>query len=194
MTDMHPHYLIAQKLCFSYLDMPVIEQWSGVIHASDFIHLQGANGSGKTTLLKLLAGILAPESGSLESFVELGFVGHHLGLHPMLSILENLKYAPGASDMPDIKQYLLDAKLSKKLTQPIANLSLGQQHKVAILRLMAQSAKLWFLDEPFANLDHDAESWLWAIIKKHRQAGGAVVLTAHQRDFKQQGATPWQMA
>lgn len=186
-------YLIAQKLCFSYVDMPVINDWSGKVLASDLLHLQGANGSGKSTLLKLLAGILLPESGVIQSFAKLGFVGHHLGLHPMLSLHENLKYAPGASNFPEFEQYLIDAKLQHQRHRPLANLSLGQQHKVAMLRLMAQGARLWFLDEPFANLDHDAESWLWQVIELHRQNGGAVVLTAHQRDFSDRGACQWRM-
>jgi heme exporter protein A len=186
-------YLIAQKLCFSYADMPVINNWSGKILASDLLHLQGANGSGKSTLLKLLAGILLPESGALETFVQLGFVGHHLGLHPMLTVHENLKYAPGASEFLELEQYLIDAKLHDQLHRPLANLSLGQQHKVSMLRLMAQGTKLWLLDEPFANLDVDAEAWLWGIILQHRLNGGAVVLTAHQRDFSDKGAYQWQM-
>lgn len=186
-------YLEARDINFCYFDTPVIPDWSGRLLSFDVVHLKGANGSGKSTLLKILAGILKPQDGRLEVFASLGFVGHQLGLHPLLTVNENLNYALGAQSLADGSSQLSAAKLDVHQHRQIAYLSLGQQHKVAMLRLMAEQADIWLLDEPFANLDHDSEAWLWQQIDTHRQKGGAVVFTAHQRSFKEHGATEWVM-
>ena len=182
-----------KNLDFSYQDLPVIHAWSSQLQSGCICHLRGCNGSGKSTLLKLIAGILEPFAGSIETSYACAYVGHQLGLHQQLSVLENLMFGLGGHVSIDWDLYLKQANLLSHQHRLCRELSLGQQHKLAILGLIANNVRLWLLDEPFSNLDHESEAWLWGLINGHQPQGGMVVFTAHQRDFSSQGVVEWQM-
>ena len=182
-----------KNLNFSYQEAPVIHAWSSQLDSGAICHLRGSNGSGKSTLLKLIAGILKPSAGSIETSGDCAYVGHQLGLHQQLSVLENLMFGLGAHISIDWDNYLKQANLLSHQYRSCRELSLGQQHKVAMLGLLANNSELWLLDEPFANLDHESEVWLWDLIIRHQSQGGMVIFTAHQRNFRDQGAFEWQM-
>ncbi len=182
-----------KNLDFCYQDVPVIHAWSSQLDSGVICHLRGSNGSGKSTLLKLIAGILKPSAGSIETSGGCAYVGHQLGLHQQLSVLENLMFGLGAHVSIDWGEHLKQANLLSHQHRLCRELSLGQQHKVAMLGLLAKNAELWLLDEPFANLDHKSEEWLWDLIIRHQSQGGMVVFTAHQRDFRALGAYEWQI-
>ncbi|MFO7787058.1 MAG: ATP-binding cassette domain-containing protein, partial [Halospina sp.] len=62
---------------------------------------------------------------------------------------------------------------------PAAQLSAGQQRRVALARLYLSSAPLWILDEAFTAVDREAVSQLEALLANRVRAGGAVILTTH---------------
>jgi heme exporter protein A len=62
---------------------------------------------------------------------------------------------------------------------PAATLSAGQRRRLAIARVMLAAAPLWILDEPYTNLDRDGAVLVSAIIGRHLDAGGAVLMAAH---------------
>jgi len=181
------------NLGFSYDEQPIIKNFSKEISAGDVIHLCGDNGRGKSTLLKLVAGILAPDQGSIEGTVEKAFVGHVLGLHPDLSVLNNIIYGFKPVSLSLLDNLLKETHLLNKKHQRLRTLSKGQGQKIALIHLLLQQPQLWLLDEPFANLDKASETWLWNKMQAGIEAGVAIVFTAHRRQFNHQGIIEWEL-
>lgn len=180
----------ASNLNFAYDQKAIIKNWNSSLPASRVCHLQGPNGSGKSTLLRLFAGILKPLSGEINVEVSVAYVGHQWGLHPDLTIIENLSLG--------IEPAFQDWSLLLKETQMLDYqdvltriLSVGQKQKIALIRMILQNSKVWLMDEPFANLDKAGETWLWSHIERHVALGGSVIFTAHQREFLEKGVISW---
>jgi heme exporter protein A len=188
---MNSVHLSIKHLEFGYDDEPIIKDCHFICHLGNVVHLIGANGSGKTTLLRLLAGILKPASGVIHCDLKRAYVGHQLGLHPDLTPLENIELVIGRTQSKRLDLLFQTGGLNSLKHQACKTLSLGQQHKVACIRLALSQAQLWLLDEPFANLDQQSEAWLWSLFAEHIKQQGIIIFTAHQRDFKAQGVLEW---
>lgn len=182
-----------KNLNFSYDEKRIIDNWSAQLKAGQIIHLCGANGSGKSTLLKLFAGILIPDSGRIDEIPNCSYIGHQIGLHPDLTLLENIVLDIGNPRCTEIDGLLELANLAIYRHTPCRKLSLGQKHKVALIRMILDNTAFWLLDEPFANLDKHGEQWLWPFLEKHVSNGGILIFTAHQRNFECRGVTQWHL-
>lgn len=185
--------LEVNNLSFSYQDIPILSEVSWNLPAGGLLHLQGANGRGKTTLLRLLAGLLSPESGQiiwqgraiaedLAAFQQhICYIGHKPGIHPLLSLRENLRYdllAP--ADLSAMDTWLERFDLVDFADYLAVHLSAGQRRKIALIRLLLTPASLWLLDEPLVALDSRSQQILMQMIQDYRARGGIVVLTSHQ--------------
>ncbi len=163
--------------------------------AGQLIHVAGPNGAGKTTLLRVLAGLLTPEQGSVrwkdrpisadrEAYsAALSYLGHSDGLKPEFTARENLAFEVGLRrrlDAPAIDAALARVALTESRDQPARSLSAGQRRRLAMARVMLTGVPLWILDEPFTNLDHAGVERLSEVMAEHLDAGGAVLIAAHQ--------------
>jgi heme exporter protein A len=156
--------------------------------------LTGPNGSGKSSLLRLMAGFGRPVAGHFawdgadvaadaESHrARLHYVGHQDGLKPALTVAETLRFwaALGGFPLADPAAALAPLGLSALAETPCRFLSSGQRRRLALSRLSVRTAPLWLLDEPAVGLDTAALGALSALIKRHRAAGGSIVLSTHQ--------------
>ena len=143
------------------------------ISAGETVFLCGASGAGKTTLLYTLAGLETPESGevifedtSLYALSgnalarlrnqRMGFVFQSYFLLPELTALENV-LVPAMIRGQDAKQRALDlldrAGLADRAAHLPAELSGGEQQRVAIARSLINDPAILFADEPTGNLD-----------------------------------------
>jgi heme exporter protein A len=164
--------------------------------AGQCLQLTGANGAGKSSLLRVLSGLLPMHEGSLRwrgidvtrralpLQRECAFLGHRSGLKAELSALENLRYLCGVRrdcTTMEIDSVLnrtgLDASAHRR---PMRELSVGQQRRVALARVVVQSAALWLLDEPAANLDSAGQSLVHELLSDHLLAGGLAIVATHQ--------------
>ena len=137
--------------------------------------IYGPSGSGKSTLLDCVAGLRRPASGGLvrfrsekwmtgDTFVppwqrRVGYVFQNARLFPHLKVQQNLDYAfsrRAHTDGPGMQQVTRWLELEDLLQRSPAGLSAGQQQRVAIGRALLSAPQLLLLDEPLANLDHDA--------------------------------------
>jgi heme exporter protein A len=166
------------------------------LHSGQLLHLKGHNGSGKTTLMRILAGLLHAESGEIawnggsikrarqEYHAELLYLGHLNGLKGDLSAVENLRIDAAISGQTlneeQAWQVLTDIGLRGHEDLPTKYLSQGQKRRVALARLWFSQAALWILDEPFSALDVAAVDELQAVIRRHLESGGMVIVTTHQ--------------
>lgn len=165
--------------------------------AGEMLHVTGRNGSGKSTLLRTLCGLTRPEHGTVawrgkpilanrDGFnAELAYLGHAAALKDDLTARENLAVAldvaglPGATAAPG--RILADLGLAACADLPARHLSQGQRRRVALARLwLSSAAPLWVLDEPFVALDTQATAALRALLERHLENGGVLVLTTHQ--------------
>ncbi len=160
------------------------------------LHLKGHNGSGKTTLMRILAGLLHSEDGEIrwngelitkarqEYHQELLYLGHLNGLKGDLSAVENLRIDAAISGQSlseqQAWQVLTDIGLRGHEDLPTKYLSQGQKRRVALARLWFSRKGLWILDEPFSALDVAAVDDLQAVIRRHLDSGGMVIVTTHQ--------------
>jgi heme exporter protein A len=163
--------------------------------AGALLRVRGANGSGKTSLLRILAGLTQPAAGSVrwrgrerddDYRKEMLFVGHSSGLSDELTVLENLEFVLGFSEVKahehkKNKEALELFGLERVAHMPARFLSQGQRRRATLARLAVSSAvPLWLLDEPFAALDAEAIQQLSGLATAHLARGGVVVLTSHQ--------------
>lgn len=167
------------------------------LESGNLLYLRGANGAGKTSLLRILCGLSPAEAGQIlwngVGIDELGdryrrdlfYLGHHNALQEALTVNENLTfYAALAGAIPseaDTADALARLGLRACQTRLVRHLSQGQKRRVALSRLMLNSAKLWVLDEPFVALDQAAIALLAGLVAAHLNKGGLAVLTSHQQ-------------
>jgi ABC-type lipoprotein export system ATPase subunit len=145
-----------------------------VLAAGEQAALEGSSGSGKSTLLHVISGIMRPDSGRVEvagtditrlpedrrdrlRADTLGLVFQQFNLLPGFTALENVLVAMSfASRSPDRARAaaLLDAVgLSHRLHHKPAQLSIGQQQRVAVARALANRPRAVLADEPTASVD-----------------------------------------
>jgi putative ABC transport system ATP-binding protein len=172
------------------------------IGAGEYVAIVGPSGSGKTTLLSLLGGMLSPTKGQVwignQSLYELpldertrlrrermGFVFQSFNLIPYLSALENVQaplFLKGLSP-PEQRQraaaVLERFGLGARLGHKPAELSIGQQQRVALARTLVNEPKIILADEPTGNLDPDNRQLVLDILAESCRAGTTVVMVTH---------------
>jgi heme exporter protein A len=164
---------------------------SFTLAAGAALQIEGANGAGKTTLLRTLIGSAGDYRGEIswcgtslrralpQLRESLLYIGHSAGIRRGLTPLENLAWY-GAAEA-DALQALEQLDLHGFEESQCQQLSAGQNRRVALARLfLAESPRLWILDEPLAALDSAGVSCLQAQMARHLEKGGCILLTSHQ--------------
>lgn len=169
------------RVLFSGLDFDLASgQW---------LHVRGANGSGKSTLLRTLAGLSAPDVGAIgwsgldqdDEPPRAMLLGHQAPLKRELTAQENLFFGvPGDTPTSNVAAALTGVGLKDRMHVPARFLSEGQKRRVALARLLLQSADLWLLDEPQNGLDSEGMELLGQLVVDHLAGGGMAVVTSHQ--------------
>ncbi|MDB6054423.1 MAG: transporter ATP-binding protein [Verrucomicrobiales bacterium] len=165
--------------------------------------LSGESGSGKTTFLNLIAGILKPDSGSIQldgadiamlseskrdrmRAFKIGYIFQTFNLLQGYTCLENvilgMSFGEG-EDRQFARQLLERVGLAQRLNHYPRQLSTGQQQRVAVARALANKPSLVLADEPTGNLDHkNARESLALIREACRENKAALLLVSHDRD------------
>ncbi|WP_405665274.1 ribosomal protection-like ABC-F family protein [Streptomyces sp. NBC_00055] len=160
------------------LDLPA---WQ--VTAGQRLLVTGPNGAGKTTLLRVLAGDLRPDRGTVRRRVRIGYLPQELPARPTRRTLL-ATFAAGRPGHPETwAEHLLALGLFRPedLTVPVAALSVGQQRRLAIARLVTRPADLLVLDEPTNHIALDLVEELEAALAQYT---GAVVVVSHDRSFR----------
>jgi ATPase subunit of ABC transporter with duplicated ATPase domains len=199
-----PPIVLAEAVSWqSPAGLPVLDRVTLAL-AREKTGLVGNNGSGKTTLARILAGTLAPTSGSLgaqgsvallpQDFAPLAehTVAQALGVQDKLAALDRLTAGAGLSDdlatLDD--DWALEARIEAelhrlgldhvRLDRVIGTLSGGETTRVALAALFLQRPDLIILDEPTNNLDRDARLALYGAV---RDWPGGLLVVSHDREL-----------
>ncbi len=179
------------------------------IRRGEFLAVLGPSGSGKTTLLNLLGGIDAPTSGQLiidgvdiSHFNQreltlfrrekIGFIFQFFNLIPTLTAKENVEFAlelsarDGAPSSKDAVELLTKVGLGERLNHFPAQLSGGEQQRVAVARALAKDPVLILGDEPTGNLDFRTGKLVLKTLKEvNEQEGTTIIIVTHNVPISQ---------
>ena len=184
--------LEARALAFARNDEAVFGPLDLHVHGGEALLVHGGNGSGKTTLLRVLAGLLDATEGAVLIDGEAAtreriaratsLLGHLLGHKGELTAQENLRFAIGLFGCRSgisVDLALASVGLAGYEDAPARQLSAGQRKRLALARLLLVPARLWLMDEPYANLDLPGIGLVNRIVERHLAKGGAALITSH---------------
>ena len=189
-----------KDLKFSYDKTPVLDIPELKLASGEIVFLYGPSGSGKSTLLELLAGVLQG-SGTLKvggrdltkmTLSELdhyraeniGYIFQSFNLIPYLSVLENIElpflFKKGEHTDEELKTLLKELGLTDYIHRKVAQLSVGQQQRVAVARALIKRPKIILADEPTSALDYDhREKFLKVLFELCRRHKTSVLFVSH---------------
>ncbi len=174
----------ARGLTKRYGDRVALDAVSFSLGRGELVGLVGANGAGKTTLLSVLAGVLAPDAGSLSLSGSVGWVPQSVALYSRLTVAENLRLFARLEKVPDVdavvERMLEQTRLGDRAGERAGRLSGGNRQRLNIaLGLLAEPGVL-LLDEPTAALDPDQRERLWEFIGALAARQTTVLFSSHE--------------
>ena len=189
----------------SYNGERVLDDFSLEIDEGERIVILGPSGCGKTTILRLIAGFIAPDTGTVSIAGEvvsrdgriirppeernIGMVFQDLALWPHLSVKGNIEFGLKARGLPRAErrrrvQEVLDlVGMAGFEGRGPAELSGGQQQRVALARALALEPRVLLMDEPLSSLDPELNVRLRReILGLQARLGFTMVYVTHDRE------------
>jgi putative ABC transport system ATP-binding protein len=198
--------VLASSLCKQYqigdLTIEALRNLDLEVDKGEFISIYGPSGAGKTTLLNLIGGLDKPTSGKVvvfgydlgtydENFLAtfrcayVGFVFQSYNLISTLTAIENVAFAVELAGWP--REHIEER--SEKLLRLVglehranhfpAQLSGGEQQRVAFARALANDPPLLLADEPTGNLDVETGFEIVRILERMKAEGKTVIVATH---------------
>ena len=172
----------AQNITYSINENKLFHNLSFGVNSGEGLHIKGGNGSGKSTLLRIILGITTPTKGLIKRCSEdlkISYLGHKNAIKNYLTPIENLELLFNDVEIKIAYEWLYKFNLSHVQDELAASLSFGQQKKLALIRVLAQSPELIVLDEPFVGLDQTAADQLNNFLEKQLSEGVGLIFTSH---------------
>ena len=172
----------------SYDGRCLVRDFSHLLLRDERVGIIGANGSGKSTLIKMIAGVLKPDSGSVEhgATVKIGYLSQIWDTpHFDMRVIDYIKEVAGevvTSEGTLSASRMLERFLFPSSAQwtPVSKLSGGEKRRLYMLRILMGAPNVLLLDEPTNDLDTDTLTVLEEYLAGF---GGAVVTISHDRYF-----------
>jgi ABC-type lipoprotein export system ATPase subunit len=187
--------LEAQGLSRSYAGTHAVSDVSLEIRGGELAVVIGRSGSGKSTLLMLLGGWVEPDEGSIVgrgslAWSECAYVPQRFGLVPELTVAENVELpARGRSDSGD--ELLVRLALADLRDRYPAEISIGQQQRVAVARAVRLQPRLLLVDEPTSHQDRASAELVWSALGAAAAAGTACFVATHELDARLRADASW---
>jgi ABC-2 type transport system ATP-binding protein len=185
------------QLTRSFGSLVAVDNVDLQVSPGQFFGFLGPNGAGKSTMIKMLTGLLAPTSGSMEILGvnldrnpvevkrQIGVVPEGMMLFGRLTGLEYLNFVgrmygldrhTAAQRATELLEFMQLAEEPKKL---VTDYSHGMQKKIAMAAAVIHNPKILFLDEPFEGVDAVASGTLKAMLQRMIAGGATIFLTSH---------------
>lgn len=189
--------LSIQHIHKAFQSHTVLDHVSVELPEGQVLAVLGRSGCGKTTLLKTIAGLLAPDAGSIkwagESINEVPpreremvYLFQEPLLFPHLSVFENIAYGlrvrktPEAEVQNKVQSMLRELELQEHAQKKPGQLSGGQRQRVAFGRAIIFLPRVLLLDEPFASLDAQTRSAMQKLfLRLARKYGITALFVTH---------------
>ncbi|MDX9827306.1 MAG: ABC transporter ATP-binding protein [Spirochaetia bacterium] len=174
------------------------------LRPGEVLALLGENGAGKSTLMNILCGLYRPDAGEIEirgrsvsiegprvsQSLGIGMVHQNFKLVDSMTVLENIilgmKNQPLVLDMKKVRAELLQLSERYNLkVEPDASiwqLSVGEQQRVEILKLLYRKAEILILDEPTAVLTPQESAELAKVIRLMKSEGKSAIFITHKME------------
>ena len=176
-------------------DRTAVEDLTLQVEEGEVLGFLGPNGAGKTTTIRMLAGIIAPTSGTatvagwhipqdIERLHEsIGLLTESPGFYDRLSARRNLEFFAGfyaGIDVPlRVEKYLKLMGLWERRENRVGTFSKGMKHRLALARALLHEPRVLFLDEPTAGLDPEASQEVRELVRKLSGEGRTIFLCTH---------------
>ncbi len=173
-----------------------VDDVSFEVQRGEILGYLGPNGAGKTTSIRMVLGIFRPDAGEIAIHIDghsgrllkarTGYLPEERGLYADVTVLDALMYfaelkgIPRAASRQRILEWLARFDLLEWQNRKIEKLSKGMQQKVQFIASVAHKPDLLVLDEPFSGLDPVHQDLFKDVIRELRDAGAAIMLSAHQ--------------
>ena len=192
-------------ISLKYENRDILKDFNLKIYEKERIVIIGASGSGKTTILKLIAGFIAPTSGTLkidDKIVskdgkiiapphqrDVSMVFQDLALWPHMNVYENIEFGLKIQNVSkdqrfkSVERFLKLVGLESYGQKKVDQLSGGQQQRVALARALIVSPKVLLMDEPLSSLDVELNVRLRGeIVRLQEELGFTLVYVTHSKE------------
>ncbi|MFL2709579.1 MAG: heme ABC exporter ATP-binding protein CcmA [Gammaproteobacteria bacterium] len=172
--------VIAKNISYKINDNKLFHDLSFCLNKGKALHICGDNGSGKSTLIRIILGITKQTKGELEisSTKGISYLGHKNAIKNYLSVEDNILLMQ-LHNHKDLNRYIEILNLKKYLDVLVANLSFGQQKKLALLRIFLNNSDIIILDEPFVGLDNETQKILSNFLNEQLENNKILIFTSH---------------
>ncbi len=198
MTDRAPVLLRLSELSRRFGDVLAVDRVSLGVQRGEMFGLIGPDGAGKTTTLRMVLGILAPTSGSVETCglqptrdrrrlaQRVGYLSQRFSLYGDLSVDENIAFFAEIHDVHDWRprrDQLLDLVRMTPFRSRLADrLSGGMKQKLALACTLIHTPELLVLDEPTTGVDPVSRRDFWKLLARLQREGLTILLTTPYLD------------
>ncbi len=160
------------------------------VEEGELFGLIGPDGAGKTTFFRIVAGVLAPTSGSVQvaKDVTFGFVPQRFAMYEDLSVDENLQLRWRLYDVPDAVAKTRAADLLERVGMDrfrkrlAGALSGGMKQKLALVAALLTQPRLLLLDEPTTGVDPVSRREFWQLLNQLHHDGLTIVVSTPYMD------------
>ena len=164
---------VTDRVGYAYGSIRAVDAVSIALHRGQVSALMGRNGCGKTTLLKLIAGLLPPQQGRIDTTVRAAYVPQDAdALLFAATVEEELRGLP-----PEIA-----APFREWQQRYPRDLSSGQRQQLAIA-VVASNSDLILLDEPTRGLDPDVKQALTSFLRQRAESGASILIATHDVEW-----------
>jgi ABC-2 type transport system ATP-binding protein len=183
--------LEVSNLSKKYGTRAAVDDVSFRLSSGEVVGFLGPNGAGKTTTMRMIAGLIAPSSGSVKlleqpvpgsSLKHMGAMIEEPSFYPYLSGRDNLRYAAklhGNISEKRIDETLELTGMKARASDRVAKYSQGMRQRLGLARALLSNPKLLMLDEPANGLDPEGIAELREVIKHFGEQGITVFVSSH---------------
>jgi zinc/manganese transport system ATP-binding protein len=185
-----------ERVTFGYNGFRVFTDLTLALPTAATTAVVGANGCGKSTLLELIAGVAAPEDGTVElgeREVALAVQRSQVVDEFPITVAEavamgrwrwlGLLRRPSRSDRDIVAHWIAELGLEELRHRRLGDLSSGQRQRVLLAQTFAQQAPVVLLDEPTTALDADAADRVARQLRRLAASGTTIVAATHDFGF-----------
>ena len=184
-----------------YGDVVAVDGVDLRVPAGRIVGFVGPNGAGKSTTMRSIFGLVRPDAGTItwnerpldaEALGRFGYMPEQRGLYPKMKIVDQVSYfaeLKGTSRRQATAQataLLTELGLDDRLSDPLEELSHGNQQRVQLAVSMVHDPVMMVLDEPFNGLDPVAVGVLQEVLAARARRGVGVLFSSHQLDLVEQ--------